>query len=176
MYKKTQIIKTNKTEFISLNSAKQYLRIDHEMDDEIIQNLLEIAVVVAENYLGIKLFEACWKITIYENLPSVIKLFHGPIARIESFKIYKTNGEILFLNDDYYCLDQFTEILNIKKQHVINKAEIIYHTGYSASKLPAPIKQGILEHLVKMYDMRGSDQGLPLSVKSLYQPYKKVRF
>lgn len=176
MYQNIQAIKTNKTEFISLNLAKQYLRIDHDADDDIIQNMIEMTVVVAENYLGIKLFEAIWKITIYENLPSLIKLFHGPISQIESFKIYQPNGELFYLNEYNYCFDQFTEIIRLRQQHIIEKAEIIYHTGYTSSNLPAPIKQGFLEYLAKIYDMRGSDQGIPYSVKSLYQPYKRVRF
>jgi uncharacterized phiE125 gp8 family phage protein len=169
MHKNTQLLKANKTEFITLKKAKQYLRIDHELDDETITDMLEIVLVVAENYLRLKLQEACWKITIYDNLPYLIKLQNGPIVGIESFKIYKPGGEITHLLDHHFMFDQFAELIRIRQHYAIEKAEIIYHSGYSKLWLPAPIKQGMLEHLAKLYDLRGSDQGLPLSVKSLYQ-------
>ena len=176
MCRNIERLKINKIEFISLELAKHYLRVDHNEDDVIIKEMLEIAVVVAENYLCINLNESSWKITIYEDLPFLIKLLNGPIVRVDSFKIYQNNGEILSLTDHHFMLDKYSEVIKIRQFHSIEKAEIIYHTGCNPSLLPSPIRQGVLEHLVKMYDLRGSDQGIPLSVKSIYQPYKKVRF
>ena len=67
-------------------------------------------------------------------------------------------------------------MIYMRRSYIIEKLEIQYYTGYAEGRLPAPIRQGILEHLSRLYDLRGSDQTLPLSAKSLYQPYKKMRF
>ncbi len=174
MQQNIEPLMSSKANFITLNSAKQYLRVNHVHDDEMIKNMLEVVCEVAENYIGIKLRLVSWKITIHGNLPSKIKLAKGPINQIESFKIYKNNGEISYLSKDHYDLDE--NYIWMKRGYITDSSEIIYSSGYKAEELPAPIKQGMLEHLAKIYDMRGSDQALPLSARSLYQPYKIVRF
>ena len=149
---------------------------NHSHDDEMINDMLDMAATVAENYIGLRLKKASWKMTIYGDLPSKIRLLYGPINKIESFKLYKNNAEISYLTENAYILDQATEVIYMRRSYLLRKAEITYSVGYDSDHLPSPIRQGMLEHLAKLYDMRGSDQGLPISAKSLYQPYKRVRF
>ena len=176
MYQQVELLEMSKSNFITLNQAKQYLRIEHVHDDEMIQDMIEIALIAAENYIGLKLQESKWKITIYDDLPSVIKIANGPIAKLESFKITRHTGEVSYLSNEFYILDQFAENIKMRRHYSIQKTEITYQIGYENGQLPAPIKQGLLEHLAKLYDLRGSDQALPISAKSLYQAYKRVRF
>ena len=175
MYKTTELLKRSKNNFITLQRTKQYLRIDHSYDDEMITDMIDIALVVAENYLGLKLRETSWKLIIYDNLPSLIKLSQGPIMRVKSFTLYKPSGEEAELTEQHYMFNKYAEQINMRVQLAMSKAEIVYYTGFSELDLPSPLKQGMLEHITKMYDVRGGDQGLPISVKSLYQPYKKMR-
>ncbi len=170
MYKQIELLEKSKTNFITLKQAKQYLRIEHNHDDEMIQDMLEMVLIAAENYIGLALQPASWKMIIYDELPSVIKFDHAPIVRVSQFKLYRNNEVIEFTN---YLLDQSAEKIHLRRHYAIEKVEIIYHVGYE--KLPAPIKQGMLEHLVRLYDLRGSDQSLPVAAKSLYQAYKRVR-
>jgi uncharacterized phiE125 gp8 family phage protein len=138
-----------------------------------IQDMLDMAVIAAENYIGLVLQDSSWKMTIYDALPSRIKFIHAPVLKIEQIKLFNGNDEISYLSKDNYIFDQRAEALLIKKHYSIKKCEITYRVGYK--ELPAPIRQGILEHLVKLYDVRGGDQALPTSAKSLYQAYKRVR-
>lgn len=170
-----QLLEQSKESFIHLKRAKQYLRIDHHQDDETIADMIDIALCAAQSYLGMQLKFSLWKLTLYDYLPTVIKLPHPPIIKLESFKLYKHNQEELFLGSQYYSLNQFAEQIKLKTQFSMQRAEIIYRTGYESIWLPAPIRQGMLEHIAKMYDLRGDDQGMPLGAKSLYQPYKRVR-
>jgi uncharacterized phiE125 gp8 family phage protein len=175
MAQKIELLNKSNINFISLKHAKQYLRVDHVYDDEIIQDSLLMVLSVAENYLGLQLQESIWKMTIFNNLPNVIKLSYAPITKIEQFKLFRHNGEITYLNSDHYIFSNFSETLKIRQHYSMQKAEITYHSGYSPTNLPAPIKQGMLEHLARIYDLRGSDNSLPLSAKSMYQAYKRVR-
>jgi len=176
MYKNTELLERSKSNFIALKQAKQYLRVEDAYDDEIIQEMIDIVAEAAENYLCLQLKESKYKLTIYDHLPSIIKLSYGPISKIESFKIYKHNQEAAYLGEQHYILDKFAEKITIKHSHCIKSVEIIYYAGYSAELLPKTIKQGMLEHLSKLYDLRGGDQAMPVSAKSLYQSYKRVRF
>ena len=172
MYQQIELLEQSKISLVTLKQAKQYLRVDAQYDDELIEEMLEVATVTAENYLGLNLKKSKWKMFFYDDLPSLIKLTHMPVMAIEQFKLYQHNGEVTLLNSGQYSLKN--DNVYIKSHHFIQRAEIIYQVGYK--KLPAPIKQGILEHLARLYDLRGSDQILPASAKSLYQAYKCVRF
>ncbi len=167
-------LKVSKTNFITLKLAKQYLRVNHSYDDEMIEEMLDIVCEAAENYTSRKLKRTTWKMTIYGDLPIRVKLIHGPINRIDSFKLYKKNGEVSYLSSDHYVLGN--NEFNMKRHFIIEKAEITYSVGYEVEDLPAPIKQGMLEHLARLYDMRGSDKTLPVAARNLYQPYRRVRF
>lgn len=175
MQQKIELVKSDKSNFIEISKAKKYLRINHEYDDELISEMLETAYVAAENYIGVKLKKAIWKLTIYGGLPDKIRLVHAPINRVESFKICKNNNEELYITNDHYLLDNNATHIYMRRSYIIKKAEISYSVGFEVQGLPMPIRQGILEHLAKLYDLRGSDQELPLAAKSLYQAYKKVR-
>jgi len=176
MYHKIENLASKTVKFISLKEAKQYLRIEHELDDGLIENMLHMVCVAAENYLGLKLQENSWKMTIYNYLPYEIKFLHRPVTKIEQIKLIKSNGEESFLNIDQYHLNQASDRVSIKRQYMVQKAEIIYQTGYKLADLPSPIIQGMLEHLAIVYDFRGSDRALPMAAKSLYHPYKQLRF
>ena len=171
MQQAIELFKKYENDIVSLKNTKQYLRIDHNHDDEIIKDMIDIATVSAENYIGIKIIKSDWKITIYDYLPSQINLIHNPVLSIKSFKIEKTNGETSYLLDNAYFINK--QKLILKHHYSTKKAEILYNCGFAET--PIPIKQGILEHVAKLYDLRGSDHSMPLAAKSLYQSYKIVR-
>ena len=175
MNQEIEMLKNKPINFITLKEAKQYLRIDNENDDEMLAHMINIAALAAENYLGLKLQETSWKMTIYNHLPISIKFVNKPISKIEQVKFIRNNKEISYLLPDQYFLNNSKDMLSFKRLHLAQKTEITYHTGYNETSLPATIKQGMLEHLARLYDFRGSDHGLPLAAKSLYQPYKQMR-
>lgn len=171
MQQTIELFKKYENDVVSLKTAKQYLRIDHNHDDEIIKDMIDIATISAENYIGIKIIKVDWKMTIYDYLPNQINLVHNPIISIKYFKIEKTNGENSYLLDNSFFINK--QKLILKNNYLIKKVEILYNCGFT--EIPVPIKQGILEHMAKLYDLRGSDHSMPLAAKSLYQAYKLVR-
>lgn len=174
MHIEFSLLSNDQVSVVDLAKAKKYLSIQHNHDDEMINDMLEMATIAAENYIGLSLNKKSWKMTIYSDLPNIIKLRHGPIYKVHSFKLFTYGDKELCLDEGDYILDKVHEQIIINKHYRLKKAEVIYDTGYI--KLPAPISQGILEHLAKLYDFRGSDNALPISARSLYQPYKRVRF
>lgn len=173
MYNQIELLEMSKDNFITLTKAKQYLRIEHDLDNELIEEMLEIAIIAAENYIGLSLKKSLWKLVFCDDLPNQIKFKNNPVNKIISVNLYNANDERYELNEDDYIFNKVREELLFKRYYFIKKAEVIYEAGYF--ELPLPIKQGVLEHLAKLYDLRGSDQALPISAKSLYQSYKRVR-
>lgn len=175
MNQRIELLEKCKTKIITLKYAKQYLRIDHNYDDEIIVDMIDVAIESAENYLGRHIQKSKWRMTIYGSLPSFIKLLYGPVNCIEKFKLFRGDNEVYYLSSDKYFLDKDNETIHLKRYAFTKRIEIEYSNGFPEGQFPASIKQGILEHLARLYDSRGSDQTLPISSKSFYQPYKKVR-
>ena len=173
MHREFSFLNDEAVKLIDLTRAKKYLSIEHKHDDEMIAEMIDMAVIAAENYIGLSLNKRNWKMTVYFDVPNIIKLKHEPINKVISFKLFTYNDKELSLKEDDYILDKMNDQIIINKHYSVKKAEIIYEVGYI--KLPTPISQGILEHLAKLYDFRGSDSSLPVSAKSLYQPYKRVR-
>lgn len=173
MNQKIELLEKSKNKIISLKYAKQYLRVDNDYDDEIINDMIDVACELAENYLSRKIHQSKLRLTVYDSLPSSIKLLYAPVLKIEKIKIIR-GDEVTYLHPDQYFL-QDNEKISFKRYIFSRKTEIEYYNGFAEGKVPATIKQGILEHLARLYDSRGSDQTLPLSSKSLYQPYKMAR-
>ena len=171
-----QLLESSNINFITLKQVKQYLRVDDDLDNELIEEMIKVALTHAEIYIGRNLKESTWQLSVYDQLPSRINLMYGPVSKLLKFKLYKPNGEMIYLTDYHYILNQFAEFIDMRVDISMQKCEIIYNTGYDLLTLPSPIKQGMLEHIAKLYDLRGSEKGLPLSAKSLYQAYRKVRF
>lgn len=174
MYQSPELLEKSLINFITLKQAKKYLHVDHDQDNQLIEEMIETALVSAENYIGLNLRQASFKISLFNRLPSIIKIIHRPISAISQFKITKPNGEVIHLTKNNYILE--SENIKLGHYYAIKKAEITYQTGYSQDQLPAPIKHGMLEHIAKLYDLRGTDQILPLSSKSMYQAYRYTRF
>lgn len=175
MYPIYELVSKSKDSFIELGSLKKYLRVDHNYDDEYIIDLIDVALTSAENYLSLQLKETKWKVVYSDYVPITIKLKNGPVRKIESFKSISFANDTHFLERSFFTLDSSRDEIHLKNHLIINKAEITYLSGYNSITLPIPIKQGMLEHIAQMYDLRGQNQGLLLAAKSLYQPYKKVR-
>lgn len=171
-----ELISKNKIQLIEFASVKNYLRVDHEFDDEYIRELIDTAVEVAENYLSIILRESKWKVILNSgSLPERLKLNRYIINKIDFIKITKNNDDVFYLNKNQFFFDSTKREIFFNLKINIKKCEIDVSSGYNSVTLPKPLKQGMLEHIAQMYDLRGQNHGLSLSVKSLYQPYKNVR-
>lgn len=55
MQQNIEQLQSARENFITLNLAKQCLRVNHAHDDEMIKDMLEVVCAVAKNYIGIKL-------------------------------------------------------------------------------------------------------------------------
>ncbi len=157
----------------SLQEIKDYVRIAHDYDDDLIKNLLFAATEYAENYIGIYIHNTKIKATIH-NTKTKHYLKHQPIFCIESIT-KKTNKQDVHLKIE----EQNIFILNDNKIQINvtsnDSFELVYTTGFSENNpLPYNIKQGILMHIALMYDGLG-EAILPEHLQNITQTYKPYR-
>jgi hypothetical protein len=89
-----------------------------------------------------------------------------PIS-IEEAKLY------LRLDSDYEANNLLQIIKTVREaaeQYL--RCSLLVKSCYK--EIPAPIKQGMLIHLVSLFEARGGEVSMPVATCSLYQPYRKI--
>ena len=177
MFKKNifKVIELKALKLWSLDEVKNYLRVSHNYDNEIIQSLIGSAIDSAENFLGLSLHRRTVVFTC--NLPGK-RGFHlkfHPVIEVSEVSLKFAENVQELSKEDYY-LDPEYSTLYLKQALGREELKIIFSAGSQPSEIPDAIKQGILLHTCAMYD-RENDcaAGLSNEIKNLYYPYKKMR-
>ncbi|MGI4775418.1 MAG: head-tail connector protein [Janthinobacterium lividum] len=176
MFKKNnfEITRCRPQKIWSLDQVKNYLRVSHTYDDDLIKSLTETAINVAENFTSLCLLSR--EITFVSNLEEEkFALKYSPIRKLVSVSLGKANLSFALANDQYY-MDFERSSLYLQRPISNNELTVKYIAGFKASAIPCSIKQGILLHVCEMYDREGESTSiLSNESKNLYLPYKKIR-
>ncbi|MGV2432263.1 MAG UNVERIFIED_CONTAM: head-tail connector protein [Rickettsiaceae bacterium] len=160
-----KIISREAQNILSLEEVKSYLRIASSSDDSMITNMIDAAIIAAENFmrwnLVLKKIECVFIDVSILNLPLV------PIAEVMEILV-----DGLSLEEAKYKILSENIVLDKKYSHV----KITYIAGFSdPMAIPAIIKEGLKNHIGFMYDNRGSKDLFSSSIFSLYETYRRVR-
>jgi uncharacterized phiE125 gp8 family phage protein len=158
-------------EAITLTTAKQYLRVEHNADDALIGSLITAVRLHAETRLGVSLVEQEWQVEYLECLPSEVVLPMPPVQSISAITI-STNGEDTTVEDTAYRLVG-TSLLRLDTTLSADFIRITYTAGEATGH--ADIIQGMLMHLAACYEMRGVDVPIPAHALSLYDAHREIR-
>jgi uncharacterized phiE125 gp8 family phage protein len=161
---------------ITLAEAKQFLRVDNSADDAPITLMITGAREAAERYLGLSFITQSWKLTLAEYLPETVPLRFGPVQSITSVTILLEAGGTQVLSASGYRLSIDKRAIEILTPITGYRFEIVYQSGYgaTAASIPGLIRQGILQHLAAMYDLRSPAAALPALALQSYHPYREM--
>jgi uncharacterized phiE125 gp8 family phage protein len=161
---------------ITLAEAKQFLRVDNSADDALITLMITAAREAAERYLGLSFITQSWKLTLAEYLPETVPLRFGPVQSITSVTILLEAGGTQVLSASGYRLSIDKRAIEILTPITGYRFEIVYQSGYgaTAASIPGLIRQGILQHLAAMYDLRSPAAALPALALQSYHPYREM--
>lgn len=142
---------------VSLEEAKNHLRLDHSYDDDYLLRLIQTATDYVENYLGKSLLSKIWMLVgtpeIRSDGLSYLKLPNAPILEIISVKrIQKENKQTI----KRYCLEQKKTQPEICIYGDGSSIEVIYRAGHGDKPkcVPAGISQAVLILMAEMYERR----------------------
>ena len=167
-----EIISTGKNEIVSIEEVKNYLRITHDYDDNLLNNLILAAIDAAENFLRLCLLQKKILITYQYLSTSTIDLPLSPVIEIEGIVSIYNKKKHLLETKEY---DISTNKEKIKLHFTINALEIRYTAGYAKQNtIPHAIKNGMLLHIAEMYDRQGLASSINTEIINLYYPYRKV--
>ncbi len=156
---------------LTLDKIKNSLRVSHNYDDHLIEELMATAIIAAENFIGISLYTRTILAKI-QNVSQDLILKYSNILTLQSVKHTADKQDIT---------NHYGKFLSTKHQicfdtkYVGQYIEIEYVAGYKENTIPQPIQQGIIMHVMLMYDNSENSIYLNSSIKNLYLPYREVK-
>lgn len=161
-----KIIESRPQEIVSLEMVKNYVRIAHDNDDAMLNDMIEASISYAENFIKSSL-----TIKIIETVSYNCKVILLPIFPV--VKILEVKADDKVIDDQGFSLAKHSVILN--EAYKIQKSVVIYIAGFEKpSQIPTSIKQGILIHVSQMYDNRGNPAAFSDSINDIYKPYRRM--
>jgi uncharacterized phiE125 gp8 family phage protein len=177
------------TEPITLAAAKQFIRVEHDDDDDVISALIAGARVHVEAQTRRALITQSWRLTrdVWPDI-GCLPVLPVPVRTLDAVRIYKSDGTTLPLDLAGFALDKaaaparlaFTQIAPPAPQRPIAGIEIDVTCGYgdAGTDVPEALRQAIRMLVAHWYENRGliaigsEIAVLPQTVAALIAPYR----
>ncbi len=178
------------TQPVSLAKVKEFLKIENNDDDSLINDLITQAVSHIEKIAEQKLITQDWRI-FFDDLPrsGVLDIPLAPIIAPIEVRYYddQGNAQIVMAQDYEFDRHSIPARLWIKTPVCmgaqLNGFEVDVRAGFGASgvEIPGDIIRALLLTVAHWYEFRGAvhpaDQPLsnPAGLDALLAPYKRIR-
>lgn len=180
MSKKIQQV-SQRSELISLQEAKNWLRVTSNREDSLINMLIESALDFAENTCKSNLAQRDYM--GYFSCFSEILLPHPPICSIDEvgyIALGESNYTIINssnyeLNDSGFegIIDFDIDLTNIVLKDTYKAIRVNYKAGYDSIDCPATIKDAMLAYIASRYDSRDDqNKRFRTMAEDLLEPYR----
>jgi uncharacterized phiE125 gp8 family phage protein len=182
---------------LTLEEAKAHLRVDVDVEDELIMALIVAARGAAEDYTLRALVTQTWRLTIDYCWPYVeeggscfprIVLPRPPVASVSSISYVDLNGDTLPLAADQYmvykrdtgetAIEPAYDVIWPDVRDVPAAITVEFVAGVASAAVPQPIKQAMLLLIGHLYEHREAvNVGnivnvMPLATQWLLDPYR----
>ncbi|WP_039455872.1 head-tail connector protein [Candidatus Jidaibacter acanthamoebae] len=157
---------------LDITQVKNFLKIEHNTDDDLIKTMINAAVEVCENYTGLALINQEWLIQFSDIATYKIELPIRPIENIKQVEIRYHDGSKMKYGLEHYSLDQNCLLLHVTP--IAAQIDIICKCGYGSSfaAIPAHLGSILLEHVAHLYESRGTKVSFDMK---RYDPFKKLK-
>lgn len=169
-----KILEQEPHQICSLTYIKNYLRVTHDHDDELIANLIHAAIENAELVTGLTLAIKKIELSIV-NIRDKIILKYIPFLKLEHISINGHNAQQISNLEELCDINMQDNIITFHGKLYNKDLKIIYKAGYLDGKIPPSMLQGILLHIGAMYDYGELNAASTNEIRNLYMPYRKLR-
>lgn len=163
---------------LALQETKLYLRVEHDDEDDLIEQLIVAAREAAEAHTGLSLITQTWQLSIADSVSCNVSLPHGPVQSVSSVVLTDRDGNETPLAAAAYRLNAARDGLTLVSAQLAWRIVITYVAGFGAAAddVPASLKQGMLAHIGALYERRGdASVSLPAQSQALYAAWRRVR-
>lgn len=170
---------------ITLEEAKNHLKVDSGDDNALITNLIKAAREVGETITHRAFITQTWKL-ILDQAPAEIEIPKPPLQQIIDIKVTDSAGSETAVSDTLYWVDASRDSRGRVKlrdgcvwpdHRYFASFAIQFKGGYgdTASTVPLGIRQALLEAVAFFYDNRGGEP-LPAGLVAAFTPFKVWKF
>lgn len=157
---------------ISIEEAKIYLKIDNNLEDQLIEDIIEAVVGHFENITSIAIAPQIWEI-IYKYVDnSFIELPINPVSNIINIQWLDCNLEKCGPRPKYKIIGNTIALESIALQEALL---IKFKAGRINDQyfIPANIKLILLDHAAFLYENRGTNKQFNLNV---YNQFRNIKY
>jgi uncharacterized phiE125 gp8 family phage protein len=160
---------------VTLQAAKDYLRVDYSEDDTLITNLIETARIRLEQYASVAMSARTLKVVAYVD--EFIELPYAPINTISKVEYWDGQAWVEIFVGNYNVLgDTYKKIYFTSP--IMSEFRFTYTCGYTTT--PESMKTALLKMVGDLYEYRESsvESTKPsanlTTAYELMKPYKRV--
>lgn len=143
---------------ITLESAKVFLKISNNIEDNLIKDLIKSTANTFEIYTGIALLNQEWHVSYRQFSTLNLSLPVKPVQEILSIKLYDINGNFSAYNRNYYTHEANELTFSIFPCSYLVKIDFKAGFGESEAAIPEDIKSVLINHVAYQYENRGSSR------------------
>jgi uncharacterized phiE125 gp8 family phage protein len=142
---------------LSLVQAKEWLRVEHNADDALIELLINSVREQCSRILQIDL-RTVTRISEFENIQKISQLPYGPHGTVNSVTLVDENGveTLLTAGTDYSIVGGQYKMVNLYNRMNAVRMLVSCESGYSVLNIPAPLQIFMLRVLADNYEQRES--------------------
>lgn len=166
------------SEPVSLDEAKNHLKVDSNDDNVLIQGLIATARQIAEKETHRVFITQEWELILDEG-GDEIDIPKPPIQSVDSIKVITEAGEEEEVSSSYYDEDLgggFPGRVKLKSGYSwpthrgFASFIIAFTCGYgdNAADVPEILRQGILQLIGHLYDNRGGAKNIPKEIEEIF--------
>jgi uncharacterized phiE125 gp8 family phage protein len=162
---------------VTLTEAKNYLRVDYDEDNDLIEALIATAQTRLEQYAGVAMTPRTLKVVAYVD--EFIELPYTPTNTISLVEYWNNESWVTMTVGDYEVLGDTT-----KKIYMVANGEMEYRFTYTCgyATTPKTMKTALLKCLADLYEYRESsvESSKPnanlTTAYELMKPYKRINY
>jgi uncharacterized phiE125 gp8 family phage protein len=174
---------------ITLEEAKLFLRLDHNEEDALIEELIQSAREQVETLCRQSLIERPQRVTFAPPFSRSLYLNIAPVQSVTAMTLHLENGEDEAVPLDDLKINLRATPANIQKQTLglwswhsrpdvtAITVDVIVGYGETPEDIPMPLRQAMLLLIGQGYEHRaGKDMpGIPMMVDTLVMPYRSLK-
>ena len=151
------------SEPLTLDEAKQFLRVEHDDDDALIASLIVAARAQVESVARCALIAQTWRF-VRDAWPAEgrIVLKHGPLLSVAAARVFDGESEAVAIDIDQFVIDRAGAVIVFAPwalPHPSRRAagieiDVVLGFGDEAANIPEPLRQAVRLLLAHWYENR----------------------
>ncbi len=155
---------------LDLADVKDFLKIEHQKEDKLLEDLINAVAEKCELYTAKALLTQIWQADYQQFAGSFLRLPLSPVQAVEQILLFDFYHNQSTLPARLYRLHG--DELQLLMPAMAGTLQLTIKVGYgdSPADIPISLRMTMLEHVAYLYENRASSQTFPLTKYDAFKP------